>query len=343
LRRWLLNKPIDWDEYNEPPFLPQWLSEGETLELARYDDGLRMEIEKQIRAMVEQYDIDKVKGVLLDRIGKILAEVRNGNDDALYRIMLKLRKLLNTADGTVNDVIKVIKFFYTSEIVNISPNYPAGISIFHDGEGPNVDFNKIMAAVVPSGVAYDTKELFYFVENILMAIKEPITVRRNTQDLFPSGLRYNGRFLCDQGEMVVCDGTWVSDGSMKCKGFISVIGTIFDYYLQELFCDGNWICNGDKVCSGFDEMYEDEFIQLPILPREYTRDELHISMRINAQHDITIFHDNQMPIRITNPLICDGSKMPTCSKCDGSIICDGSYTGYDGRYYRHEIMEEVMQ
>jgi len=336
-------KPVDWDEYNEPPFLPQWLCEGETLELARYDDGLRKEIESQLRKMVEQYDLDKVKGVLLDRIGKILAEPRNGNDDELYRILLHLRKLLNTADGTVNDVIKVIKFFYTSEIVQITANYPAGISILHDGEGPNVDFNKIMAAVVPAGVAYDTKELFYFTENILMRINEPVTVRRISQDLFPSGLRHNGRFLCDQGKMIVCDGSWVCDGSINCEGFISVIGTIFDYYLQELFCDGTWACNGDKDCSGFDKIYEDEFIQLPILPREYTRDELNISMRIEAEHDTTIYHDNEMRIKITNPLICDGTKMPTCSLCDGSIICDGSYTGYDGRYHRHEIIEEVLQ
>jgi hypothetical protein len=154
--------PIDWDEYNQSPFLPQWLCKDETLEMARYDDGLCKDIDNNICAMVEQYDIDKVKGALLDRIGKILAEPREANDDDLYRTLLKLRILLNTTSGSINDVIKVIKFIYASEIVHITPDYPAGLSILHDGEGQNLNFNKIIAAVVPAGVAYNTKELFYF-------------------------------------------------------------------------------------------------------------------------------------------------------------------------------------
>ena len=338
-----MNKRIDWDEYNEPPYLPQWLCFDETLELAKYDDSLRIEIETQLRLMVEQYHLSHIEGEQLDRIGKILGEPRDGNEDKIYRIYLMLRILLNTTNGSVNDVIKVIKYFYTSEVVNIKQNYPAGISILHDGEGPNIDFNRIIAAVIPAGVAYDTKELFNFIEHIVMAQKEKTKIRRNTQDLFPSGLRYNGRFLCDQGKMIVCDGTWVCDGSIKCKGVISQIGTIFDFYLQEIFCNGKWICDGSKDCSGFEKIYEDEFIQLPILPREYTSDELKIKFRLETHRDNFTYHDSPMKIKIKNPLICDGSKMPKCSLCDGSIICDGSYKGYDGRYYRDEITEEVLQ
>jgi len=338
-----VNKPIDWEEYNEPPYLPQWMCVGETLELAKYDDSLRIEIEKQLRAMVEQYNLEKIEGEMLDRIGKILGEPRNGNDDKLYRLYLMLRILLNTTNGSVNDVIKVIKYFYTSEVVNIKQNYPAGISILHDGEAPNIDFNRIIAAVIPAGVAYDTKELFNFIERILIKIKENIVVRRNSQDLFPSGLRYNGRFLCDQGVMLVCNGDWICDGSKKCDWAYSVIGTIFDYYLQEIFCDGKWICDGRWDCSGYEKVFEDEFIQLPILPREYTRDELRVSVKYQPERDEVVLSDNPMKIKITNPLFCDGSKMPTCSLCDGSIICDGSYKGYDGRYYRHEYIEEVLQ
>jgi len=152
---------VNWDEYNEPPYLPQWLCEGETLELAKYDDNLRIEIENELRSMVEQYDLDKVKGVLLDRIGKILAEPRNGNDDEIYRLYLKLRTMLNTTDGSVNDVIKVIKYLYSSEIVQIVPDYPAGLIILHDGEGPDINFNAIIRQVVGAGIDYSTKELFY--------------------------------------------------------------------------------------------------------------------------------------------------------------------------------------
>jgi hypothetical protein len=197
--------------------------------------------------------------------------------------------------------------------------------------------------VVAAGVAYNTTELFNFFEYIiLMFSQEKTKVKRNSQDLFPSGLRYNGRFLCDQGKVITCNGDWACDGSVNCAGVISVIGTIFDYFLQEIFCNGKWICNGEKDCSGYEKIYEDEFIQLPILPREYMRDELFVSLRTGQFTDKTIFKDLPMNIKIIKPLDCDGSKMPTCSLCDGSIVCSGSYAGFDGRYYRDEITEEVI-
>jgi hypothetical protein len=337
-------KPIDWEEYNEPPFLQQWMCEDETLLMAKFDDDLNRDIEQQILKMVDQYDIDHVEGVWLDRIGKILDEERDGDTDAFYRIRLKVKKLLNTSNGSINDIIKIAKVLYSSEDVHVVSNYPAGIRILHDGEGtPGLDFNKILRAVVAAGVAYNTTELFNYLEHVLMLSREKTIVRKNIQDLFPSGLRYNGRFLCDQGKIITCNGDWDCDGSVNCAGVVSVIGTIFDYYLQELFCNGKWICNGDKDCSGFEKIHEDEFIQLPILPRAYMRDELYISMRTGQVHDETIFTDVPMNVRIINPLICDGSKMPTCGLCDGGIICDGSYAGYDGRYYRDEITEEVLQ
>jgi hypothetical protein len=336
--------PINWEEYNEPPFLPQWMCEDETLLMASFDDCMNKDIEQQIRKIIDQYDLDNAKGELLDRIGKFLNEKRDSDTDDFYRIRLKVKKLLNTSNGSINDIIKISKVLYSSEDVNIVPNYPAGLRILHDGEGtPGIDFNKILRAVVAAGVAYNTTELFNFFEHILMTSKERTNVRRNSQDLFPSGLRHNGRFLCDQGKVILCNGDWVCDGSMTCSGVISVIGTIFDYFLQELFCNGKWICNGDKDCSGFERIYEDEFIQLPILPREYMRDELFILIGTEQETDSAeVFHDIPMNIKIINPLICDGSKMPACSLCDGTIVCDGSYTGYDGRYYRDEIMEEVI-
>jgi hypothetical protein len=247
-----------------------------------------------------------------------------------------------TTNGSINDIIKAIKFIYSSETVHIQPNYPAGITILHDGERPIINFNKYISQVLAAGVSYDTRELFNYLEYVLMLSEERTKVGRNSQDFFPTGLRYNGRFDCDQGKVITCNGEWACDGAINCGGVISVIGTIHDYFLQELFCNGKWICNGDEDCSGFTRVYEEEFIQLPVLPREYMRDELFVSLRTDQLTDEAIFQDLPMNIKIINPLVCDGSKMPTCSLCDGSIICNGAYTGYDGRYYRDETREEVI-
>jgi hypothetical protein len=335
---------IDWKQYNRPPFYQQWLCRDDTLNLTAFGDKGLAEVDGQVLALKDQWDLDSVKGHFLDRMGKLLNEKRNGNTDDHYRMLLKLRRLLNTNDGSIPSIIKAIKFIYSSEVVHIVPDYPGGLIIEHDGEGtPGLNFNKLLAEIVSAGVSFSTKELFYFFEYVIFLFSQEKTiVKRNSQDLFPSGLRYNGRFLCDQGKMITCNGDWVCDGSIDCSGVISVIGTVFDYYLQEIFCNGKWICNGEKDCSGYDIIYEDEFIQLPIFPREYMRDELFVSLRTDQFTDKTIFKDLPMNIKIIKPLVCDGSKMPTCSLCDGSIVCNGSYAGFDGRYYRDEITQEVI-
>ncbi|MDR1903754.1 MAG: hypothetical protein LBQ88_15915 [Treponema sp.] len=157
---------IDWKLYNRPPFYQQWLCREDTLKLASFGDKGLAEVDDQILALKDQWDIDNVKGALLDRMGKILAEPRNGNNDEMYRLFLKLRTMLNTTSGSVNDVIKVIKFLYSSEIVHIVPDYPAGLIILHDGEGPDINFNAIIKQVVGAGIDYSTKELFYFNEEL---------------------------------------------------------------------------------------------------------------------------------------------------------------------------------
>jgi hypothetical protein len=183
---------VDWKRYNRPPFYQQWMCKDDTLKLATFGDRGLAEFDCQILKLKDQWDLNNVNGHFLDRIGKFLSEKRNGNPDEVYRVMLHLRILLNTANGTVNDVIKVIKFFYASEVVNISPNYPAGITILHDGECPSVDFNRIIAAVVPAGVAYDTKELFYFDEAIGTVDELLIKILRKDTEYFVHPLKFNG-------------------------------------------------------------------------------------------------------------------------------------------------------
>jgi len=190
---------IKWDEYNEPPFLPQWMCEGETLELARYDDELKDDIQDQFSAIIEQYDIENAEGIQLDRIGKIFAEPRKGNTDETYRKLLKLRILLNTCTGTVNDIIKVIKFIYSSEIVHIVPNYPAALTILHDGSQEYIDYNRILVQVIGAGIGYDTNELFRFSDYVEMAEQQQITLKSKfTDDFSRAGKIYhNGRILRD--------------------------------------------------------------------------------------------------------------------------------------------------
>jgi hypothetical protein len=82
-------------------------------------------------------------------------------------VRLKLRVILNTNDGSVSSIINAVKFMYASEIVHVVLDYPAGLILEHDGEGaPGINFNKLLAEIVPAGVSSSTKELFYFTEEL---------------------------------------------------------------------------------------------------------------------------------------------------------------------------------
>lgn len=189
---------IDFSSFNKPKHFPQWLCSGDTLKLAEYDDAQLEELDKNIRDMSGQFDIDSAKDAELDRIGKILGEDRGGNSDRIYRIYLKLRTMLNTADGTVEDIIRFVKFFFTSETVHLVPNYPAGLRILHDGFNDTVDFNRIIKQIVGAGIAYDTRELFNMTEEFPIEEKDEKRVHRVEKEHFPRNtILRNGRVLRD--------------------------------------------------------------------------------------------------------------------------------------------------
>jgi hypothetical protein len=191
---------IDWKQYNRPPFYQQWLCREDTLKLATFGDRGLSEVDDQILALKDQWDLDKIRGRLLDRIGNLLSEYRNGNTDEYYRILLKLRRLLNTNDGSIPSIIKAIKFVYSSEIVHIVPDYPAGLIIEHDGEGtPGLNFNKLLAEIIPAGVSFSTKELFYFTDELpssekVSKMKSAISMIDSMAYIFHNGVyRRNGQ------------------------------------------------------------------------------------------------------------------------------------------------------
>jgi hypothetical protein len=173
---------IDFDEYNQPPFFPYYLCHGETFSLAKYDDELFKEINQTIIDLMDQFDVDNIHGILLDRMGKILCISRSGRSDDVYRSLLKLKQLVNNSDGTVNDIIAIIKVMYHATEIIIEPDYPAGITITHNGKehlftyadaffsdnnqivfdngedmvfaSPDKELDLMISQAIPSGISY---------------------------------------------------------------------------------------------------------------------------------------------------------------------------------------------
>jgi hypothetical protein len=225
-------EPVDFNEYNKPPYLPQYLAHGDTKKLVSFDDEQFRELDRLIDKMSDQYDIEKAKGILLDRIGKILDMPRNTENDELYRLFLRLKVILNTTAGSINDIIKVIKFIFSSEVVHITQNYPAGLTILHDGEGPSINFNAIISQVVAAGVSYDTKELFYFTETIEVKEKSKIITKCVVMEEVFGQIKHNGRIARDgrtirNTEIVYFqrNGTRKRDGTVQHKKVYRVFST----------------------------------------------------------------------------------------------------------------------
>jgi len=190
--------PINWKAYNKPPYLFEWLSRGDTQKFVSFDDSKYVELEGQIYDLSNQWDIDAAKAILLDRIGKILGEPRDGNDDNLYRLLIKLRILLNTTNGSVNDIIKVIKFLYSSEVIDIMPKYPAALVILHDGSQEYINFNRILVQVIGAGIGYETQELYSFYERMILKDYLFILAHRKDEDsLVSAPILWDGKHSFD--------------------------------------------------------------------------------------------------------------------------------------------------
>ena len=184
---------------------------------------------------------------------------------------------------------------------------------------------------------------FRFVEQITITERHTINVKKRINDFFPyrETIRYDGRFLCDQGEEVVCNGQWLCDGGVQCARFKNAAGTITETIYKSIFCGGSFICDGRVDCSGYEKIAAEGALPLPIVPSDAASDQCKTVVTINVMADTAAITDFFL-LAVTKLLRCDGSKTPSCSLCDGSIVCDGSYTGFNGRYYREDIFQEVL-
>jgi hypothetical protein len=138
-------------------------------------------------------------------------------------------------------------------------------------------------------------------ETVEITERQAVMLRWSEHDIYPLGLRCDGRILCDQGREILCDGTWLCDGSVTCEGFIPALGTIFDTVKVAETCNGTRLCDGTIDCSGYSELYAPEEIVLPLLSPRHQIDKLSTTLSLKLD---------------------DPAKAGLV--CDGTWLCDGS-------------------
>ena len=185
-------------------------------------------------------------------------------------------------------------------------------------------------------------EWFKYVERIVISERQEVVIKKEDFDFYPfDSLRYDGRFLCDQGEEILCDGKRICSGLLPCVRFIYRRGTVLDEIKMSIYVDGSFRCTGEWDCSGYECIKAETTLAEPIMPRG-SFERLSYALTMAAFSDTAGVKEETIALKIKWPLICNGSYSPSCALADGSWDCSGVYSGFDGRYYRDEIIEEVL-
>ena len=213
--------------------------------------------------------------------------------------------------------------------------------------------------ILDPNIAMTIAEWFNFVENVVMQESQQLGVMRNDIDIFNSGLCCDGRFYCDQGIDILCDGTRFCNDSWRCDYYEAVRGIISDTILTPSYIDGTFFCDGSVKCSGFLEIYSP--INLPGIPlfdneEEAFEAQITLSpMEDNAMIDATCdgdllcdgrnldsMIDAPMAIRIIMPFLCNGNKTVYAKTLAESLFCDGSFTCDDESWPCADLIEEEV-
>jgi hypothetical protein len=189
-------------------------------------------------------------------------------------------------------------------------------------------------------VALSIIDWLSFVEEVLFSEQSQTGLCKRESDIYPAGLRCNGRILCDQGREIICNGTWVCDGTVECKHIISGVGTVFDYVLMEEYCNGSRRCDGFVGCSGYSTLHTNDPIILPLLNSYGSNDgvEVGLSTTLEDRAKVKVYCDGRW--------LCDGSnQQPVVDIIDMPISINTEQNDYaniedGGQFAKIERKEE---
>jgi hypothetical protein len=113
------------------------------------------ELETEMYKLGGSKSISGSSGIWLDYLGKIISEPRDNRNDEDYRTALLLKVSVNTSDGTINTLIKIVRDFTEANSARYFPYYPAYYVISTDGDKQlKGSLHKLVEDITPAGVGY---------------------------------------------------------------------------------------------------------------------------------------------------------------------------------------------
>ncbi len=195
---------------------------------------------------------------------------------------------------------------------------------------------------------------FKFVENIAMYDRPAVAVVQKDRDVYPSGLRYDGRILHDHGREIFHDGTGRHSGAWAYSQFEPTEGTVSDLIRIPENYQGSRLYGGEIEHSG------DALLLSPLavaVPATYTsaradvleaRAAMSLEDRaeIDAYYDGRLLHegirygegqesiiDTTMALQVRNHWRFNGRAEHYCRPYEGLISYNGAAVYFDGRTY----------
>jgi hypothetical protein len=77
-----------------------------------------------------KFDLDTAEGEQLDFLGAQVIEFRNGRTDTAYRAAIAVRILVNTSEGSMNELLAILELADPDMVVTAREVYPASV-LFH--------------------------------------------------------------------------------------------------------------------------------------------------------------------------------------------------------------------
>lgn len=139
--------------------LLQYANKPNILGLINAIVGPIQELEGMFQDLLNGRTIDNAVGILLDRLGAIVGQPRQGLDDDAYRIRIKIRIMQNVSQGEPDTLILVYQNLLSADLVFYQEAYPAGVMLMGDAPipaGQETNIYENIQEVAAAGVRVDT-------------------------------------------------------------------------------------------------------------------------------------------------------------------------------------------
>lgn len=134
--------------------LIEWFRKPRWVALLQSMVGEIQEAEDAVYAVLSALDLDTAVDDVLDKFGRLVGELRQGRSNDDYRAAVRVRILVNSSDGKLEQLIAIARGLVPTAVVSVQELYPAALRMYFSTLG-TVSFRtveRLLHQAKPAGV-----------------------------------------------------------------------------------------------------------------------------------------------------------------------------------------------